>query len=190
MHAAPSLRDEKKDEQSTETLDVEKLAAELAACKEDSALLEKKLVEIDDKYKRALAEMENVRKRARADIENQKMFAIQKFSKSLIQVADIFTLAAESVKEDEVHKSGAAVQQMYKGLLMTKDELHKAFQEHGLQKFEPLGEPFDPNAHEAVFEMPDPTRDAGTIGSVQQAGYMLNNRTLRAAKVGVVRKQE
>ncbi|KNC78634.1 co-chaperone GrpE [Sphaeroforma arctica JP610] len=192
LHAATSLRDEKKDEPKPvepEATEDNKLEAELAACKEEAAKLATNVKDINDKYMRALAEMENVRKRARTDVDNQKHFAIQKFSKSLIEVADIFTLATQAIKEEEL-ASDPKLQNMHKGLTMTQDALHKAFKDHGLEKFEPLGEVFDPNAHEAVFELPDPSKEPGTVGVVQQAGYLLNSRTLRAAKVGVVRKQD
>ena len=77
---------------------------------------------------------------------------------------------------------------LYDGVVMTETVLNKAFEEHGMKRLWPIDEKFDPNIHNALFEAPDPSREAGTIMHVASAGYVLHERVIRAAGVGVVRK--
>ena len=80
------------------------------------------------------------------------------------------------------------LQGLYDGVVMTETVLNKAFEEHGMKRLWPIDEKFDPNIHNALFEAPDPSREAGTIMHVASAGYVLHERVIRAAGVGVVRK--
>ena len=137
-----------------------------------------------DKYVRSLAENENVRRRAKKQLEDSKLYAIQSFCKDLLEVADILEKATESVPKEELSKS-SHLKSLFDGLTMTETQLQKVFKSHGLEKVHPLNEKFDPNFHEALFQLPGEI--SGTVAVVQKTGYRLHERPLRAALVGVVK---
>ena len=137
-----------------------------------------------DKYVRSLAENENVRRRAKKQLEDSKLYAIQSFCKDLLEVADILEKATESVPKEELSKS-SHLKSLFDGLTMTETQLQKVFKSHGLEKVHPLNEKFDPNFHEALFQLPGEI--SGTVAVVQKTGYRLHGRPLRAALVGVVK---
>ncbi|CAI4231103.1 unnamed protein product [Auanema sp. JU1783] len=142
-----------------------------------------------DKYQRSLAETQNVRNRGNRLVDEAKLFAIQGFCKDLLEVADIMDLAVTSIKEEDLAKADPALKNLHDGIVMTKTVLHKTFAKHGLVSVNPQGEKFDPNLHEAVFQLPKaqmPSVDAGCIGHVAKVGYSLKERPIRAAQVGVV----
>ena len=139
--------------------------------------------EILDKYRRAIAESENMRKRLTKQIEDGKIFGIQNFSKDLLEVADVLDKAVSMGTE------GQTAQDMLKGLDMTKAQLSQVFKRHGLVKIDPETEAkFDPNLHEALFQVPAPDKDPNLVMVVQKPGYSLQGRTIRPALVGVSRK--
>lgn len=119
-------------------------------------------------------------------IEEAKLYGIQGFSKELLEVADILEKATESVPKEELEEHvNPPLGSLYNGLKMTETELQKVFSRNGLEKIDGVGEVFDPNIHEALFEIPGEKH--GTVAVVSRVGYMLHGRTIRAAKVGVVR---
>jgi molecular chaperone GrpE len=150
---------------------------------------------------RALAEAENTRVRMRKQVDDAKVFGIQNFCKDLLEVADILNLAivntstekftgvVDATKADE-NKSkliGTEFKAMYNGLKLTETKLMKIFEKHGLNRIEPKeGDKFDPNLHEAIFQTPVPNKEPGSICAITQNGYKLQERVIRAAKVGVV----
>lgn len=140
-----------------------------------------------DKYTRALADTENVRRRGQRQVEEAKIFAIQGFCKDLLEVADILDLAVGAVKKEEVEAS-AQLKALHEGIVMTRTVLDKTFAKHGLMKLSPEGEKFDPNLHEAIFQVPkEQTKyEPGCVAQVMTIGYALQGRPVRAAKVGVV----
>uniref|UniRef100_A0A1I7VUN4 GrpE protein homolog n=1 Tax=Loa loa TaxID=7209 RepID=A0A1I7VUN4_LOALO len=140
-----------------------------------------------DKYTRALAEVENVRRRGHNQTEEAKVFAIQGFCKDLLEVADILDLAVDAVKKEELDNN-ISLKNLFEGLEMTRTVLQKTFDKHGLKQISPEGEKFDPGLHEAVFQIPkDKAKfESGCVAQVVKIGYALQNRPIRAAKVGVV----
>jgi molecular chaperone GrpE len=131
-----------------------------------------------------------VRKIGQREVENAKQFGHQNLAADLLQVADFFghCLAGVPKEELEVNKQ---LRILYEGLQMTEGELQKAFKKHNIQKFNPLGEPFDPNRMNALFQMPhDPSKPGNTVGNVVKPGYMIGNRVLRPADVGVLRHKD
>jgi molecular chaperone GrpE len=84
-------------------------------------------------------------------------------------------------------KADAGIKALLDGVELTERELHKVLDKHGVRKFEPVGEKFDPNLHQAMFEIPDPTLPAGTVAQVVQPGYMIGERMLRPALVGIAK---
>ena len=104
-------------------------------------------------------------------------------------VSSASTMSAESVPEEQRKSEEQPVlKALYEGVVMTDTVLHKAFEKGGVTKLWPMDEKFDPNLHNALFEMPDPSKEPGTVAHVAAAGYMLNDRCIRAADVGIVSK--
>jgi len=156
--------------------------------------LKEQLDDFKDKYQRSLAETENVRFRMKKQVEDAKMFAVQSFCKDLLNVADIMKLAVNSISPETLDQLPSNMQvwkQMHEGVVMTNKELHNVFERHGLSMITPsIGDKFDPNKHEALFEVPSDQLEAGSIAYVEEnhAGYQLKSRTIRAVKVGVAKK--
>lgn len=160
--------------------------AELAAKVEE---LEAQVESKHDQLLRALAEADNARRRAKIDVDNAHKFAVGKFAKSLLDVADNLGRAAECVPEEmRSSEEQPVLKALYDGVVMTETVLLKTFEENGLKRMWPMDEKFDPNLHNALFEMPDPSKEPGTIAHVASAGYVLHERCIRAAGVGIVSK--
>ncbi|KAL5735843.1 hypothetical protein ACOSQ2_030631 [Xanthoceras sorbifolium] len=168
---------------------------------EKEELLKAKHEEIEnmkDKVLRSLAEMENIKDRTRREAENSKKFAIQNFAKSLLDVADNLGRASSVVKEsfskiDTSTDSAGAVpllKSLLDGVEMTEKQLGEVFKKFGLEKFDPTNEPFDPHRHYAVFQVPDNSKPPGTVAHVLKSGYMLYDRVIRPAEVGVTHEVE
>nr|KYP73447.1 Protein grpE [Cajanus cajan] len=158
----------------------------------------KEIEKMQDKVLRTYAEMENVMERTRREADNSKKFAIQNFAKSLLDVADNLGRASSVVKEsfskiDTANDSAEAVkllQTLLQGVEMTEKQLSEVLKKYGVEKFDPTNEPFDPHRHNAVFQIPDGSKPPGTIAAVLKAGYMLYDRVIRPAEVGVTQAVE
>lgn len=153
---------------------------------------DKDLAQMKERYQRAVADFQNLQKSTEKTVQNAKDFALQKFAKDLLESLDNFDRALSAVPEEkradaDNHKELA---DLYAGIKMTQDVFEKTLSRHGLVKVNPVDEKFDPNVHEATFEIPQPDKEPGTIFHVQQPGYSLNNRVIRAPKVGVVKGDE
>ncbi|XP_028769374.1 grpE protein homolog 2, mitochondrial isoform X2 [Neltuma alba] len=175
--------------------DLIKLVAEKA---ELLKLKHKEIEKMQDKVLRTYAEMENVMDRTRREAENSKKFAVQNFAKSLLDVADNLGRASSVVKEsfskiDASKDSSGAVpilKTLLEGVEMTDRQLSEVLKKFGVEKFDPTNEPFDPHRHNAVFQIPDGSKPPGTVAAVLKAGYMLYDRVIRPAEVGVTRAVE
>ncbi|MBT3556529.1 MAG: nucleotide exchange factor GrpE [Rhodospirillales bacterium] len=148
--------------------------------------LEGELASMHDKLLRAVAETENVRRRAQRDKEDTARYAVSNFSRDLLSVADNLRRALDSVDED-ARKESPALENLMIGVEMTERELLAAFERTNIRRMETIGQRFDPNFHEAMFEYDDPDQPAKTVGQEIEAGYMLHDRALRPAKVGVTK---
>ena len=148
--------------------------------------LQDEIDKMKDQAARALAEAENTRRRAQKDREDASKFAVTNFAKDLIDVSDNLRRALEAVPSDLLDTE-PRLKNLVDGIAGTERAMLRAFEKHGIQKIEPLDEPFDPNFHEVMFEAPAPGKTAGTIMQVVEAGYTLNGRILRPARVGVVK---
>ncbi|XP_021288227.1 uncharacterized protein LOC110419481 isoform X1 [Herrania umbratica] len=154
---------------------------------------QKEIEQMQDKVVRTLAEMENVMARTRREAENSKKFAIQNFAKGLLDVADNLGRASSHVKGsfskfDKSKDTVGAVpllKTLLEGVEMTEKQLGEVFRKFGVEKFDPTNEPFDPHRHNAVFQVPDNSKPPGTVAHVLKAGYMLYDRVIRPAEVGV-----
>lgn len=133
-----------------------------------------------------------MRHRMMKQVGEAKLFGIQGFCKDLLEVADILNKATESVPADLLSGNGNeaaadALRRLHEGLQLTESQMIKVFARHGLVKIDPdLGEKFDPNFHEALFQQPATEGSSpGTVAIVSKVGYKLHERTLRPALVGV-----
>ncbi len=145
--------------------------------------LEAELAELKDKAMRALADAENTRRRAVKEREDAGKYAVSSFAKDLLDFSDNFQRALAAIPQD-IHDD-ERVASVIAGLEAMDTQLLKTFDRHGIKKIEPLDEPFNPNFHEVMFEAPIPGKPGGLVIQVVEAGYILNERLLRAAKVGV-----
>lgn len=152
----------------------------------DVAALAEEVAGLKDQLLRALAETENVRRRADRDKDDAKRFAASSFAKDLLSVADNFHRALESVTE-EILAEHPPLQPIIEGVRMTQKEMLTVFERHGIKKIDVIGQKLDPNRHQAVFEVPDETQPPGTVVQELQAGYVLHERLLRPAMVGVAK---
>ena len=148
--------------------------------------LQDEVAELKDKLLRALAEAENVRRRAERDKGDASKYAIANFAREMVGVADNLHRAMAAVDE-ETRKADSALDQMIVGLEMTEREILNTFERFGITRIEALGEKFDHNFHEAMFEVDDDQKPAGTVIQVVETGYVLNDRLLKPAKVGVAK---
>lgn len=158
--------------------------ADLDASNDPLATLQAENEELRDRALRALAELENTRKRAERDVQAARTYAIERFATDLISVADNLTRALESVPEGSDEGRSDLARNLLSGVEMTQRELLRAFDRHGVKQESPKGEPFDPNRHQAVTQMPSDV-PSGRVAEVMQVGYVLGERPLRAAMVAV-----
>jgi molecular chaperone GrpE len=137
-----------------------------------------------DDYLRALAEVENTRRRAARDKTDAAKYAISGFARDLLSVSDNLRRAVDSV--DPADREGnPAFESLIAGVEMTEKELMTVYERYGVKPIAALGEPFNPHVHEAMLEVPDDTVPHGTVMHVLEPGFMIHDRPLRAARVGV-----
>ena len=160
--------------------------AEEPSAEERVAALEAELAEQKDHLLRALAETENVRRRAQREREDALKYAVSGFAKELLSVADNLRRALDSLPESEVRDE--RTRGLLAGVAATERELLSVFARHGIQRIDPDGERFDHNLHQAIFEAERPGKPSGTIIEVLQPGYVLHDRLLRPAMVGVAKE--
>jgi len=147
-----------------------------------------------DKYLRSVADFRNLQERTQRDMKAARDFAIQKFAKDLVDSVDNFDRALtmvpeEKLKADEKTEHLRDLVNLYEGLKMTENIMLETLKKHGLERFNPEGEPFNPNEHEATFMTPMADKEHNHVFHVQQKGFRLNGRILRPAKVGVVKNR-
>jgi molecular chaperone GrpE len=150
------------------------------------AELETELAKVKDQALRQLAEVENQRRRAERDKDEARRFAAAPLARDLLQVADNLRRALELVPA-EARKADDILDALLVGIEATERELLGAFDKHGIRKMTPKGEKFDYNLHQAMFELENTGQPAGTVVQVMQAGYVLHDRLLRPAMVGVAK---
>ncbi len=149
--------------------------------------LEPLVVELRDKYLRAVAEVENLRKRAERDVADARAYGIAAFARDVLAVADNLARATELLDPEARAAADGTFKALLDGVELTRRELHKTLEKHGVRRLEPLGEKFDPNFHQAMFEIPTPDVPAGTVAQVMQPGYAIGERVLRPALVAVAK---
>lgn len=151
-------------------------------------LLTAENAKLKDQALRALAEVENMRRRAERDREDANKYAISSFARDLLSVADNLNRALAAVPAD--HAGDEMVKNLIAGVEATERELLAAFERRGLTRLAPMGEKFDPNFHQAMFEVPDNSHPVGTVVQVLAPGWVIHDRLLRPAMVGVSKAAE
>ena len=147
---------------------------------------EAEIIDLNDKLLRALAETENLRRRARKEREDTANYAVAGFARDLLSVADNLGRALGTLPET-LDETGDLLSGFIEGVRLTEREFANVLERHGIDKVDPMGEKFNPNRHEAMFEIPTGDAAPGTVVQVVEIGYVLKDRLLRAAKVGVAR---
>src|SRR5580698_7541864 len=142
-----------------------------------STALDREHAEMKDRLLRTLAEMENLRKRTEREVTDARLYGVASFARDVLGVADNIRRALDAVPPEA----------LVDGVELTERELLKALEKNGVRQFTPQGEKFDPNVHQAMFEVPDPSVPAGSIVQVMQPGYMIGERVLRPALVAVAK---
>lgn len=150
------------------------------------AVLREEAESLRDQLLRALAEVENTRRRAQKDKQEAARYAPAPLARDLLAVSDNLSRALQSVPE-ELAKSDERVKSLIDGLEMTRRELQGVFEKHDIVKIEPFGEKLNPHHHEAMFEIEDTSQEPGTVLQVIEPGYLLHDRLLRPARVGVAK---
>ncbi len=141
-----------------------------------------------DRVLRTLAEMENLRKRTEREVSDMRQYGIASFARDVLAVADNMARALEALDGELRDTDNPGIKALLDGIELTERELVKVLEKHGVKKFEPKkGDKFDPNLHQAMYELPDPAQPAGTVAQVVQSGYMIGERMLRPALVGVAK---
>lgn len=153
----------------------------------DPSLLVDEAAEMKDRLLRALAEMENLRKRTEREVADARQYGIASFARDILGVADNFRRALDAVGPELRAGADAATASFVSGVELTEKELLKALEKNGIRRIEPLGEKFDPNLHQAMYEVPDPSVPSGSVVQVIQPGYVIGERILRPAMVVVAK---
>ena len=170
-----------------ETLDQSKIKEENDS--DTVSELEQKVLDLKDQLMRALADGENLRKRTLKDIENSKKYSHISFVKDLITSVDNFQRALKAVPEDKSSLS-EPIQNLIIGLEIVEKEICATLEKHDVRLIDPLGEKFDYNFHQAMFEVPTNDEEPGKVVEVSQKGYLLHDRLVRPAMVGISKKIE
>lgn len=161
-------------------VDAETLAEALA-----NALAERD--EMKDRVLRTLAEMENLRRRTEREVGDARTYAVTNFARDLLNAADNIRRALDSVPAEARNAAEGPFKGLIEGIELTERDFLKTLERHGVKLVEPKGQRFDPNRHQAMFEVPDPSVPSGTVAQVIQPGYVIGERVLRPAMVGVAK---
>jgi molecular chaperone GrpE len=150
--------------------------------RDEVSALRAEVADLKDRLLRALADVENIRKRAERDRRDAEVYGATRFARDLLSVNDNFDRALDAVT-DEVRTAAPG---LIEGIELTRRDLLNAFEKHKITQIDPrVGERFDPKLHQAMFEAPVPGTRAGDIIQVMGVGFMIGDRLLRPAQVGV-----
>ena len=161
--------------------DAEGVARALQALLEEK---EKEIATVKDQALRALAEVENNRRRTERELSDMSKYAVTGFARDLVGVLENLQRALDSIPQ-ELEEANPAVANLATGVSMTLKELLGVFAKQGIKRIDPMGEKFDHNLHQAVAQIDVADAEPGTVVQVLQAGYIIHDRLLRPAMVGV-----
>lgn len=141
--------------------------------------------ELRDRLLRTIAEMENLRKRTEREIGDTRSYAIAGFARDMLTATDSLSRALLVLPAEARDSTDASMKSLIEGIEMTEREMQRLLAKHGVKPIEAEGQKFDPHKHQAMFEVPDPSRPEGTVVQVVQTGFAIGERVLRPAMVGV-----
>lgn len=141
--------------------------------------------EMKDRLLRTLAEMENLRRRTEREVADARAYAVTSFARDVLGPADNLQRALDSVPAEIRASAEGALKSLIEGIELTERDFGKTLERHGVKLIDPKGQRFDPNRHQAMFEVPDASVPNGTVVQVVQTGYSIGDRVLRPALVGV-----
>lgn len=162
----------------------EQQAEEAAAAFDPIEALQAENTQLKDRALRAMAEMENLRRRTEKEVKDAKSYAVASFARDMLVVNDNLGRALEAIPED-ARENDANLQALIEGVELVEREMLNHLEKHGVKRLSPEGEKFDPNFHQAMFEVPNTEVPNNTVVQVVQAGYVIGERVLRPAMVGV-----
>jgi molecular chaperone GrpE len=142
---------------------------------------------LKDKSLRTLAEMENLRRRTEKEVADARTYAVSNFARDMLTVADNARRGLESIPPEAMQSAEGPFKTLIEGVELIERDLLKTLERHGIKKLDPKGEKFDPNLHQAMFEVEDASVASGTVTQVVQAGFVIGERVLRPALVGVAK---
>ena len=158
---------------------------EPAVAPRPSTSLDRELAEAKDRLLRALADMDNMRKRTEREVADARAYGISSFARDIVGVADNMHRAMAALDDELRAKADEATKVLLEGVELTERELINVLEKHGVKRIDPLGQKFDPNRHQAMFEVEDLSVPSGSVVQVMQAGYLIGERVLRPALVAV-----
>lgn len=169
--------------------------AEAAAEKVEAAAVEPDPLELAraeaadyrDRYLRLAAEMDNLRRRTARDVKDAKSYSVAGFARDMLAVSDNLRRALDAIPSEARQAGDTGLNALIEGVEMTERAMLSALERHGVQKLEPVGQKFDPNFHQAMFEIPNTEVPNNTVVQVVQDGYTIGERVLRPAMVGVAK---
>ncbi|HYB09273.1 MAG TPA: nucleotide exchange factor GrpE [Alphaproteobacteria bacterium] len=164
----------------------EQTVDDLMAAGETIAKLEQEIAGLKDQMLRALAEAENTRRRARKESEDTAKYAVANMARDFLSIPDNLHRVLESIPA-EGRTSSELLEKLAAGVELVEREAQTILERHGIKRIDPLGQPFDHNFHQALFEVPTTDRPAGTVVQVLAPGYVIHDRLLRPALVGVAK---
>lgn len=177
-----------KAEAKIDTSSLNEEEASQAAPSDDHEVLEKLLLEnqtLKDDALRNIADMQNLRKRTQREIQDAKTFSVSSFAKDMLGVSDNLRRTIEAAPKNEDGTVDDNLKTLLEGVEMTERSMLSALERHGVKKLDVMGKKFDPNFHQAMFEVPDTQTPNNTVVNVVQDGYVIGSRVLRPAMVGV-----
>lgn len=180
----------------TDTAPASEMPAEAAAANPEAAtsatqpidpvgVLEAEKADLKDKLLRTLAEMENLRRRTEREVADSRTYAVTSFARDMLTVADNLRRTLDNLPPEARSGADDLVKALIEGVDLTERGLLQTLERHGVKKREPVGEKFNPNFDQAMFEIPDDSKPSGTVMQVVQAGYVIGDRVLRPSMVGV-----
>ncbi len=172
---------EKKSEEKVEEVQIKEI---------NYSELEEKLKEAENQILLSLADNDNLRKRFDREKEDLSNYVISSFAKEILSVLDNLERALKSIDQDKLNKSDKNISQFIEGIELTEKQIITIFEKFKIEKVNSLDQNFDPNLHQAMFEVENPNKESGTITEVVQEGYRIGDRLLRPAMVGVVKKKD
>lgn len=162
---------------------------EIAQLKDIAATLMEETAALKDRLLRTAADMDNLRKRAEREKAEATLYAATNFARDLLSVADNMSRALAAMPAEAREQADEATNNLLAGVELTERELLKVFARYNIRKVETVGAKFDPNLHQALFEMPTKDHPPGTVVQEMQSGFAIGERCLRPAMVGVAKAE-